>query len=188
MTPTGPCDITSPSKLPKDWMYLSIYIYIIVSHYRLLSCWLVFIVRGYVLCTIVTLSLLNLFSSVNLYSFQNLSRRFLNEFKLGADTTLSGKEFHKSTTRRLKKSCLTFNCEDCFCSFREWPQFEFSVRGRNDTSMLYCPWRYLYTSKSPDISYKPLMVDRVVLIGPDMRDLLVQEPILLLDAARSPLM
>ena len=39
-----------------------------------------------------------------------------NEFKLGADTTLSGKEFHKSTSRRLKKSCLTFNCEDCFYS------------------------------------------------------------------------
>ena len=39
----------------------------------------------------------------------------------------------------------------------------------------------------PDISYKPLMVDRVVLIGPYIRDL-VEEPTLLLDAARSPLM
>ena len=41
-------------------------------------------------------------------------------------------------------------------------------------------------SYHPDISYKPLMVDRVVLIGPYIRDLLVQEPTLLLDAARSP--
>ena len=43
-------------------------------------------------------------------------------------------------------------------------------------------------SYHPDISYKPLMVDRVVLIGPYIRDLLVQEPTLLLDAAHSPLM
>ena len=41
-----------------------------------------------------------------------------------------------------------------------------------------------FNSYHPDISYKPLMVDRVVLIGPDIQGLLVQEPILLLDAAR----
>ena len=32
-----------------------------------------------------------------MYYFQNVSRQVLNEFKLWADTTLSGKEFHKST-------------------------------------------------------------------------------------------
>ena len=43
-------------------------------------------------------------------------------------------------------------------------------------------------SYHPDISYKPFMVDRVVLNGPYIRDLLVQEPTLLLDPAHSPLM
>ena len=40
---------------------ISISIYIIASSCRLLSCWLVFIVRGYVLCTIVTLNLRSFF-------------------------------------------------------------------------------------------------------------------------------
>ena len=43
-------------------------------------------------------------------------------------------------------------------------------------------------SYHPNISYKPLMVDRVALIGPYIQDLLMQEPTLSLNAARSPLM
>ena len=42
-------------------------------------------------------------------------------------------------------------------------------------------------SYHPDITYKPLMVDEVALIGPYIRDLLRQEPTLSLGAARSPL-
>ena len=48
-----------------------------VSHCGLLSCWFDFNVRGYVLCTIVTINLR--WSALNLYLFQNLSRQFLNE-------------------------------------------------------------------------------------------------------------
>ena len=42
----------------------NLYIYIVDSHCRLLSCWLVFIVRGYVLYTIVTINLQRVFSEV----------------------------------------------------------------------------------------------------------------------------
>ena len=41
-------------------------------------------------------------------------------------------------------------------------------------------------SHYPDIVYKPLMGDQVALIGQCIRGLSVQEPTLLLDAARSP--
>ena len=63
-------------------------------------------------------------SSLYLYLIQNLSRRFLNEFKLGADTALSGKQFHKSTTQRLKKSCLTFNSVTCMHNCTSKPALE----------------------------------------------------------------
>ena len=70
--------------------------YITDSHCWLLSCSRVFTVRGYVLCTIVTPNLWRVFTEFGGF------RWFLTEFKLGADTTLSGNEFHKSTTWRLK--------------------------------------------------------------------------------------
>ena len=111
---------------------------------------------------------------MNLYSFQNLSRWFLNEFKLGADSTLSGKEFHKSTTRRLKKSCLTLNSEDCFCSLESGLGLSFLfVAGITHLRCIVHADICTLQSYHPDISYKPLMVDRVVLIGMYIRDLLV---------------
>ena len=112
----------------------------------------------------------------------------LNEFKLGVDTTLSGKVFHKSTTQRLKKSCLTFNSEDCFCNFREWPRFEFLVCDRNDTSTLYCPCRYLYTSIISLRHFLSAIDGRSSCFNQLVYSRSFNAGINLLDAARSPQM
>ena len=91
---------------------------------------------------------------------------------------LSGSEFHKSTTRRLKKSCLTFNSGDCFFSFREFSQFEFLyVAGMTRLHCIAQAGMCTLQSYHPDIAYKPLMADQDALIGPCNRGLLMQEPI-----------
>ena len=67
----------------------------------------------------------------------------------------------------------------------------FFVHGRNDTSTLYCIAQAGVCTLQPyqlNIAYKPLMVDQVALAGLCIRGLLMQEPTLSLDVARSPLM
>ena len=113
----------------------------------------------------------------------------MHEFKPWADTTLSGRvpQIHCLEAKKNHVELSILRIVFAVLESGFGLSFLF-VAGMTHLHCIVHASICTLQSCHPNISYKPLMVDRVTLISLYIRDLLMQEPTLSPDAAHSPLM